>query len=384
MRVLHVTAYFAPAFGYGGPPRSILALCQATQVAGADIDVFTTTANNGRPLASAVDGVHFEGIRVRYFPVAPPHWLLGGSGLRTALAAAARNCDLLHIHGLWNRTVWEAAWVARHASRPYVLSPRGMLSPRARRHHRLRKLVAYGLMDRRVIRGAAALHASSDEEAAVLRQAAPGVPVIPIPNGVSIGAPAISNVRARLGLPAGVPLAVYIGRIHPIKRLDLLAEAARILRARGCEARLVIAGPDEAGTRRALERSFAGLDGVVHWVGELDQPVRTSLLREARVLMLCSDTESFGMAVAEALAEGCPVIATRTTPWSALADSGAGFWVEQQPVAIAAALERLVSSPALFASMSERARRYAERHLSLSATAAAMLNVYANVRAGTC
>ena len=45
MRVVHVTPYFAPAFRYGGPPRSVLGLCRALGRAGADVRVVTTSAN---------------------------------------------------------------------------------------------------------------------------------------------------------------------------------------------------------------------------------------------------------------------------------------------------------------------------------------------------
>ena len=55
LRVLHVSAYFAPAFRYGGPPRSILGLCQALTRAGAAVEVFTTTANGDAPLPAATD-----------------------------------------------------------------------------------------------------------------------------------------------------------------------------------------------------------------------------------------------------------------------------------------------------------------------------------------
>ena len=53
MRVLHVTPYFAPAFVYGGPPRSVLGLCRALRRAGAQVDVVTTTAN-GSALAAEI------------------------------------------------------------------------------------------------------------------------------------------------------------------------------------------------------------------------------------------------------------------------------------------------------------------------------------------
>ncbi|MFP5380215.1 MAG: hypothetical protein ACLGHP_10805, partial [Vicinamibacteria bacterium] len=64
MKVVHVTAYFAPAAGFGGPPRSLLALCQSQMEAGVDVEVFTTTASRGRALDARPYGVDVEGVRV--------------------------------------------------------------------------------------------------------------------------------------------------------------------------------------------------------------------------------------------------------------------------------------------------------------------------------
>src|SRR5438876_8799414 len=97
MRVLQVSAYFAPAFRYGGPPRSILGLCQALANAGADIEVFTTTANGDAPLPPAPDGVSWEGVRVRYFPLAWPSIGWRASGLAGAPARATHGPDLIHV-----------------------------------------------------------------------------------------------------------------------------------------------------------------------------------------------------------------------------------------------------------------------------------------------
>ena len=88
MRVLHVTPYFAPAFRYGGPPRSILGLCRALGDAGVDVEVFTTTANGDEPLAPAPEGIVHEGVRVRYFPLAWPKRYWRASGLGAALGRA--------------------------------------------------------------------------------------------------------------------------------------------------------------------------------------------------------------------------------------------------------------------------------------------------------
>jgi len=90
VRVLHVSPYFAPAFVYGGPPRSILGLCKGLQQSGIDVEVFTTTANGKTDMpASPVSGDRYEGVPVRYFARTVPRRLWNASGLREALDSSA-------------------------------------------------------------------------------------------------------------------------------------------------------------------------------------------------------------------------------------------------------------------------------------------------------
>src|SRR2546426_11014461 len=71
MRIVHVTPYFAPAFVYGGPPRSILGLCRALRRAGADVAVVTTTPHGSAAFAGDPGPQpHLLGGAVRDFPPA--------------------------------------------------------------------------------------------------------------------------------------------------------------------------------------------------------------------------------------------------------------------------------------------------------------------------
>src|SRR5262245_37665946 len=142
-RILHVCAYYAPAWIYGGPPRTIHGLCAALRRLGADLEVLTTDANGDGSLSSLVTaGESSEGVPVRYFRRSWPRRPIGSRGLTAALRAALVRTDVLHIHGLWNRIVWAAAREARKAGVPYVLSPRGMLEDPAMAHHAWRKRAA--------------------------------------------------------------------------------------------------------------------------------------------------------------------------------------------------------------------------------------------------
>jgi glycosyltransferase involved in cell wall biosynthesis len=248
VRVLHVTPYFAPAFTYGGPPRSVLGLCRALRQNDVHVEVFTTNANGREPLPAAPGGVLYDGVPVRYFPLGAPRLFWNAPGLRRVLVRAIREFDVVHIHGLWHRPGWDAAHAARRAGVPYVISPRGMLEPQALAIHARRKAIAWRLIERRHLQGAALLHATSDREMETLTARRLGPPIVLAPNGVTIDSPAADDPRpilGALGLEPDARFVLFVGRIHPIKRLDLLAGAAARLRAR--DVHIVVAGPDEAG-----------------------------------------------------------------------------------------------------------------------------------------
>ena len=377
--MLHVTPYFAPAFRYGGPPRSIFGLCRALGAAGVDVEVFTTTANGDRPLTAAPEGVQYENVRVRYFPLAWPARYWRAAGLRSALKAAARHADLIHIHGLWNMTSWSGAAAARSAGKPYVISPRGMLQPQAMRRHREMKTIAFWGVERGHLESAALLHATSEIEHDELTSFGP--PVAVIPNGVSpavASAEAIGVLRARAHVCEADDVVVFLGRLHPIKRLDLLAEAFAIVHRTHPSARLLIAGPDEDGYRERVQPLFAPIAAVTTWLGGVDSDEIAALLAMSRVLVQCSDSESFGMSIAEALTAGVPAVVTKPSGWTHLDAIGCGHSVAHEPVAIARGIQRVLDSTNMDATR-DRARQWARQTFAWDAIACSMREAYARL-----
>jgi glycosyltransferase involved in cell wall biosynthesis len=382
VRVLHVSPYFAPAHQYGGPPASILGLCKGLQHSGVEVEVVTTTANGRTPLpASPPEGSTYEGVPVRYVPAAFPRRFFGAK-IRRPLSAALERADVCHIHGVWNVPEWWASHLARAARVPYVVSPRGMLQPQAMQRGRGRKAVAYSLLERRNLSRAALLHATSDQEAHAIERLRLGVKIAVVPNGVDLCAAqqAAKGYRARLGIPHDALVIVSLGRMHRIKRLDLIADAFADLRATHSSAHLVLAGPDEHGLLPDLMRRLAAHTAAVHAPGEVRGGEKWELLRDADVMVQASDSESFGVAVVESLAAGVPVVATRTTPWRDLENRVCGFWVEQNVPAIAGALRTLASDPARRARMGERAAAFARETFGWDAVAPAMARLYADLK----
>ena len=376
-----MSAYFAPALQYGGPPASILGLCQSLQRAGVEVECVTTTANGRDSLPpSPPRGDVYEGVPVRYVARAFPKRFFGAR-LRGPLTAALARADVCHIHGVWHVPGWWAAPLARAARVPYVVSPRGMLLPHAVGQGRWRKGVAYAMLERRNLRGAALLHATSAQEADALRDLDLGVPIAVVPNGVNLddARGATRGYRARLGIPADAFVVLFLGRMHRIKRLDLLADAFADVCATHPSAHLVLAGHDEHGLVPDVLRRLSAHADRVHAPGEVTGPDKWALVKDADVVVQCSDSESFGMAVVESLAAGVPVIATRTCPWREIETRGCGFWVEQTAPAIASALRTLADDPVRRASMGERAAVFARDRYSWDAIAPQMARLYADL-----
>jgi glycosyltransferase involved in cell wall biosynthesis len=359
----------------------VLGLCHGLQRAGVEVEVVTTTANGRDSLPpSPPGGELYEGVPVRYAARAFPQRFFGAR-VRAPLAEALARADVCHIHGVWNVPEWWASYLARAARVPYVISPRGMLQPEAMERGRRRKAVAFALLDRRNLRAAALLHATSDQEAAALQAFGFDVPIAVVPNGVDLedARDASGGYRARLGIPAGAFVVLFLGRMHRIKRLDLLADAFAAVRTTHPDTHLVLAGYDEDHLIPGLLRRLAESADHVHVMDAIHGADKWALLKDADVMVQCSDSESFGLAVVEALASGVPAVVTRTCPWSELNAQKCGFWVEQTAPAIAAAIRTLADDPAARALMGERAAAYAEDRYSWDAIAPQMADLYAGL-----
>lgn len=380
MRVLHVTPYFAPAFCYGGPPRTILGLCKAERHLGVKVTVFTTTAFGSDSLPPAVDEpAIYEGFSVFRFPLGFAGRFFHAPQLARAITGRAHEFDLVHIHCLWNLTEWSAAYACRAAGVPYVISTRGMLLGASRRHRSWRKKIFYPIIESRILRRARFLHVTSAEEVAEIGRLGVQRRVLELPNGVDVPGD-LSDYRGQFrqqyAIGEDCPIVAWMGRIHPIKRLDLLALAFAKARSVIPELKLVLAGPDERGHRAEMAPLFAGFGDAVIWTGELDGTGKSRLLADANLLVACSDVESFGMSIVEAMAAALPVVVTQTCPWPQIERENCGRWVQHDSESIASAILELVTDPPRARSMGDKARRFVLENYTWDSVARGMIAGY--------
>lgn len=232
-----------------------------------------------------------------------------------ALAAA----DVVHFHGLWERSHRSVRRHCMAANKPYLVSPHGMLEPWAFRHKAWKKRPYFHLFERPALRGAAALLATSALEARGLEAWFPPELIRVLPLGIEPeAAPVYEEARRALGWVAGEPVVVFLSRLHEKKGLHLLIEAWAAIDAPG---RLVIVGDGEPGYVDPLKARTASLPSV-QWIGPRWGRDKWPYLQGADLFCLPSFSENFGFAVLEALLVGTPVLTTPATPWGEL---GAGL-----------------------------------------------------------
>lgn len=240
-------------------------------------------------------------------------------GLRNAIGA--ERPDVVHLHGIWQYPCIASTGAARPPGTVVVLSPHGMLSARALAHHSPKKLLAWLAYQRPALARVDLIHVTSAAERVDVRRAGLRQPVAVVPFGVDVPS------RCPVRVPTGPMTALFLSRIHPIKGIvDLVRAWARV---RPAGWRLVISGPDECGHRQDVARAVAeqGLGDVVSIEGPRWGRDREACVAAADLFVLPSHSENFGLAVAEALAQGVPVLTTRGTPWQCIADAGCGWWV---------------------------------------------------------
>jgi glycosyltransferase involved in cell wall biosynthesis len=193
---------------------------------------------------------------------------------------------------------------------------------------------------------------------------------------ISVVPPGIDPKFSPGGKPDPNPLIVAVGRLVPVKRLDLFIEAMALLKARQPMLRAVVVG--EGYGRPELEARIAA-HGAAEWLtlpGRLDDEALLALYRRAWIVGSTSAREGWGMTLTEAAACGVPAVATRIIGHEeAVLDGESGLLVDGVEE-FAAAADAVISDPMLRRRLAQGALRNADR-LSWEATAAAALAVLA-------
>lgn len=366
MKVLHVVPTLDPRAG--GPGVAVRGMARHLTGRGVEMTVASTTTG---------PAWHIDGVTTVQFPVAwfraLPVLFSYSPGLARWLEARSREFDLVHVHTIFNFPTTTACRIARRHGVPYVISACGTLNPWSLAQGRLRKSVWLRTVERANLLRAAAYHATSEEERLAIARLAPEASCAVIPLGVDCP-------PARQAAPAGGRKRVlFLSRLSPKKGLERLIEALAALRVRD-DFSFLIAGSGEPAYERRLRRlvTAAGLDPITQWCGFVAGEEKDALFRSADIFVLDSDDENFGIAVAEAMGHGIPVVISDRIHMHRLASANAaGIVVGREGETLAQAIERLLEDTALRTRCGANAAAVAARSFSWERIAPQLVDLYA-------
>ena len=307
---------------------SVPRLCESLATRGHEVELSCIAA---RP--------DIVGVRTTDYPALPIFKKHGISlGHTRALRSRAKQVDVVHNHSLWSMMNVLAGWVVPRQRAKLIVSPRGTLALAALHRRRRLKHLLWPLQYR-TLAHADLLHATSDAEYQDIRSAGLINPVAIVPNGIDVPPlPPRESHKTRTLL--------FLSRIHPQKGLGRLLQCWKQLQDRHPRWQLIIAGKGEKRYEGQV-REMAGAFGLhrVKFIGPVYGVAKSRLFARADLFALPTDSENFGVVIAEALAHACPCVVSTGTPWSRLQTEGCGWWVDADVSTFASALDGAMSLP---------------------------------------
>ncbi len=385
IRVLHVTESIHAAAG--GTSAAFVGLIEALRTQGGRLEVRAVTQ---RPEPG--DGV------LEWINPADPMWVwtgrpgrlwAGSLGRAAAETIRAFRPHVVHLHGLWCADLVHAAKAARSTRAAAVWQPHGMLVREALRRSWRKKQVflALGLSRELAAARGAVFTSSTEESTSAVERLGPRVRRAVVPLMVRIepeeaDLPRLHREgRAKWSIPADAPTAVFVGRLHPVKRVELTLAAFARARREHPAARLLLVGEGEgayvAGLRGLADR--LGIGPAVTWAGWLHGEDKFRALAAADALVFNSEFENFGFAAVEALNCHTPTVMTDNLSLARpSAEAGAGVVAPGEAEGLGDALAGMLVNPERRA-MGRRGRAWVVRTFSAPVIGASLANFYAAV-----
>ena len=323
LRILHVTPYAADAWAYGGIARLAGTMTAGLARLGHHVTVCTTDVCDGhtrlgtdgeRPRRRAWPPQATEtGVTLRVFPnvsnrLAYRYQAFVPVGFAQYMRDHAGDFDVAHLHACRNLPGAIAAKYLRERRVPYVLAPNGT-APRIERRQLLKRGFD-ALYGRRMVAGAARVLAVSAAERQQLEHLGfdpAAIRLIPNPLDLTEFEQPLARGRFRREYAIDGPIVLFLGKVTPRKRLDVVVRGFALLR--DAAATLVIAGNDMGGLDEAVTLAAAlGVADRVRVVGLLRGRERLEALADADAVVYPSEHEIFGLVPLEALLCGTPVV----------------------------------------------------------------------------
>ena len=332
----------------------------------ADVHIMTHKTDN--PL-------RIENCNLHYIPHYKPFsgkWEAAVSDILTMVEP-----DIVHINCCWIPDCAAIQRLAQRSGHKVVLSPHGMLEPWIiRRHYLSRKLPALLLYQKAAVRHADHIHSTADSEKENLLKLGYNKNIEVVGLGIDSDNITIKKSWAK------THTILFLSRVHKKKGVDFLIQACSILRKELDGYNVIIAGEGDTEYVAHLKMKIAeeSLGDVVKLAGGVYGEEKWSLIQSADFFVLPTYSENFGLAVAESLASGTPVITTDGTPWQDVDSHDCGIWTNIGAQPLAEAMSKMIAcTESDLERMGRNGRALIEQKYSANVMAERMMKLYDSV-----
>lgn len=281
---------------------------------------------------------------------------------------------VVHVNGCWMPACAGIQRLAQKRGYRVVLTPHGMLEPWIiHRHYWSRKFPALMLYQKAAIQKADCIQATADSERDNLLKLGYNTNVKVVKLGIDA-----EGIKMKNSWKKNKQI-LFLSRVHVKKGINFLIEAAEILRKELQGYRIIIAGEGDAEYVASLKQQIQdkGLQDVVQLIGGVYGSKKWKLFQTSDFFVLPTHSENFGLAIAEALASGTPVITTVGTPWSDINDFHAGVWIEIGTQPLVETLRKFLAlTDEELEEMGHNGRKLIETKYSAKVMAEEMVEVY--------
>jgi glycosyltransferase involved in cell wall biosynthesis len=336
MKILMVSPY--TDLSLGGVSHIVPAMIQATASEDLKIDWISTSPEpqDWREISPFSRGQTFS----RW----ARHDLIWSPSMVSWFRAHVADYDGVHFHTIFAPMISRLASISFRAGVPYWMTPYGMLDPWAIQHRGWKKRIYWKLFEESIFRRANAVQVLHEREAEAVRSIGVTTRTVEVLNGIEPAKPlsdeSVSAFWGRYPETAGKKRVLFLGRIHPKKGIDYLIRSLPDVFKEIPDLSIVIAGPDEGGTKESLEglaRELGVSDRMV-WTGLLKGEEKQAALQGADCFVLPSHSEGFSQALLEAMISGVPTLYTKECYFDEAIETGGAWAIERNPSQIAATL----------------------------------------------
>lgn len=380
MKVLCIIPSYYPATQFGGPIQSVHLINSILKKNKINVDVLSLNAGLEQSSIITNKWYEYDGVRVKYFRYASLWRFAFSVSYFFSLLKYINNYDLIHINGIWNFPCVIGMILSHQFKKPYLISPRGALyKETVRARKKVVKNLMFNIFLKNYIKNAKAVHFTSelDFERFINFTRIDITPII-IPNGIDLKK--IEKVFNKISNTyLSKNYLFFLGRLAPIKGIDILIKAfARILKQYPNQ-KLVIAGPDEENYILKIKKLIIDLklEEKVILPGELNFEKKIEYLSNATMLILPSYSENFANVVIEAMACGCPVvISDKVGIYKEIADNNAGIIVKTDVESVEEGILKLLNDDKLRETISHNGKAMVEKFYDIDKVADEMIEAY--------